>query len=305
MLRLSNSGADKHELCPRLFKYHYIDKIRSKNTTTAILFGSAIDESMDILLKKRNLAEAKDLFFRMFENTFLKNASNLHIYNKDYDWNTLNDEDISKLNDMEDSRDKELEYAYRSLRGKGVDFLNKVNEEFLDKIDSVIDSQIEVTINNGKYTIIGYIDFILKMKDGSVLLVDLKTSSKSYSDRMLNESHQLHLYYFCLDLMKKRGTYTGELPEKISYLVLRKDYNTKGEMRDIQFKSREPDKDFTLQVINRFDILIKDIESNNFKKTDKKYNCTKQFGKKCEYYELCQQNTPLEDIDHLEQRENK
>lgn len=53
MTRLSHSASEKYETCPKMYQLHYIDRIRSNKLGSALLFGSAIDEALNILLSTR------------------------------------------------------------------------------------------------------------------------------------------------------------------------------------------------------------------------------------------------------------
>ena len=51
MNKLSHSQANKFMECPQAWSYHYNDRLRSKYSHAALLFGSAIDFALGTLLK--------------------------------------------------------------------------------------------------------------------------------------------------------------------------------------------------------------------------------------------------------------
>lgn len=53
MTRLSHSAAEKFETCGKMYQLHYKDRIRSNKLGSALLFGSAIDEALNILLSTK------------------------------------------------------------------------------------------------------------------------------------------------------------------------------------------------------------------------------------------------------------
>lgn len=61
-MRLSNSGINKYLTCPRSYKLHYRDKIRSKYKGSALYFGGAIDQALNELLLGKGIEAAKSTF---------------------------------------------------------------------------------------------------------------------------------------------------------------------------------------------------------------------------------------------------
>ena len=53
MTRLSHSAGEKYTTCPAQYKLHYIDRIRSHKLGSALHFGNAIDESLNVLLETK------------------------------------------------------------------------------------------------------------------------------------------------------------------------------------------------------------------------------------------------------------
>jgi len=112
MIRLSNSAVDKYDQCRRLYKYHYIDKIREDSIGSPLFFGSSIDEALNCLLlqKKKELDEEEkelvkqdptelfDLKFREIEynNETLYPMKSLKVRysTADYDEDILQEEDL-------------------------------------------------------------------------------------------------------------------------------------------------------------------------------------------------------------------
>lgn len=53
MTRLSHSASEKYSTCPAMYKLHYIDKIRSDKIGSALHFGNAMDEALNVLLSTK------------------------------------------------------------------------------------------------------------------------------------------------------------------------------------------------------------------------------------------------------------
>jgi hypothetical protein len=70
--RLSHSACNKFQQCPKAYQYHYIDKLRSTVTSSALIFGSAIDLALGAMLedhKNNNL----DILGQAYESVFVRN----------------------------------------------------------------------------------------------------------------------------------------------------------------------------------------------------------------------------------------
>lgn len=53
MTKISHSASNKYKGCPAQYKLHYIDRIRSHQLGSALLFGSALDEALNVLLETK------------------------------------------------------------------------------------------------------------------------------------------------------------------------------------------------------------------------------------------------------------
>ena len=112
-IKLSNSGMVKHSGCARSYKYHYIDKLRSKFKGSALFFGSAIDSGCNFMLEHFDarkepdfLKTAIDIFYAtwslptdqdsgVFIN--LKLSPNIKYFKADFDPDILTPEDWNDL----------------------------------------------------------------------------------------------------------------------------------------------------------------------------------------------------------------
>lgn len=114
-MKLSNSAIDLYKLCPMKYKLHYLERIRSEETGSALIFGGAIDEALNVLLlkkKKSHTAEeaalAKEhpysVFLRKWRNTtiidketYVPTSENVYYYKGDCDLSVLTDEDKARI----------------------------------------------------------------------------------------------------------------------------------------------------------------------------------------------------------------
>jgi len=117
-MRLSHSQKDKFISCPRHWKLYYKDRIRPTHTTSALVFGNAMDEALNILLltKKKELTDEEQQIIKQdVTQTFLDTFHTVYInkqkvehpetdtrifyYKSDYFYDILTDEDKQKLVD--------------------------------------------------------------------------------------------------------------------------------------------------------------------------------------------------------------
>lgn len=111
-----------------------------------------------------------------------------------------------------------------SMRNKGVLLLDGYIEQILPHIDEVIEVQKYVTLENDSGDIIrGYIDLIAKWEDGSICVLDNKTSGIEYAVDSVIKSPQLSTYMMILnDKALDPDDEWEHKVEKAGYLVLRK-----------------------------------------------------------------------------------
>lgn len=103
--RISHSAIRTFTQCGRKYKFHYIDRLRSKTTSGALIFGSSIDKSLNELLETKDLDKAIKAFDKSFRYNFINNEghylpeSTLVVYAKrDFDKDLLQSEDIEQFN---------------------------------------------------------------------------------------------------------------------------------------------------------------------------------------------------------------
>ena len=101
--KLSHSASNQFMDCPTKWKYHYVERLRSKTQHAALAFGSAVDAAFTSILKdKEKKAEDVFAYFWRFQEingkeTYLPTATKIVYANSDYDEELLQPEDIRKL----------------------------------------------------------------------------------------------------------------------------------------------------------------------------------------------------------------
>lgn len=231
--RLSHSSVTRYQTCPRSYAYHYQDRLRPKIQSAALLFGSAIDGALQVLLKDRQLEDANTEFSKLWTNAEINNVStyiptcvDIAYSKNDADMDLLSQEQKNAIEDkfgrfweetlshiQEKPRNKfafkflqkeqkELlnYYSWQCLHTKGILMLKQVSEDILPKIIEVLSIQEKVELKNDDGdTVIGYLDLVCRMTDfEKPVIIDFKTSSIDYNEDAVLTSAQLTLYLHAL-----------------------------------------------------------------------------------------------------------
>lgn len=221
-----------YSTCGKKYEYHYIHRLRESIQSAALLFGSAIDVSLnEMLLDKKNnklntVKHYQDVFqknwiFGTINNVVvpLKQSIQIAYAESDFDGDLLNDEDIEELGFNSKSaflryyqyvniqkkkvglsqliqKDQKIlnEANWRCLFHKGNLMLEAYYKEILPQIKQVLEVQKQVNlINEEDDNVIGFIDAVLDFGAGPVIL-DNKTSSRQYEMNSASVSPQLAVY---------------------------------------------------------------------------------------------------------------
>ncbi len=270
MNKVSNSKLDLFETCGRKFKFRYIDNLKGDYTSSALLFGTALDSALNYILQS---IKDDQLWFRQRAvEEFDKVIQS---------WNGENRLDFFKgdvpthLQDQIDETDPNFqEIVWDEMYKRGLNCIDIYIKEILPLFDSIISVQDKIEIpNQDGDMFVGVVDFIAKLKDGRTVLFDNKSSSSKYPKNKVVKSQQLSLYLENFPEIKYAG-----------YIVL--------------IKNPEREKGLTHQVLideipeetrkDSFDRLEKalyDIKNQKFEMNTKA--CYK-FNKPCEYLAACQ-----------------
>lgn len=230
-IKLSHSGKSKYDFCPRMYKNHYVDKIRPIGTTSALLFGSAIDVAAENYLLNGDKETCIGTFNEKWKELEInEKTTDISFSINDFDYDLLTESDNESVvkdtvfettSDLvKDGTNKERVALanWRSLYRKGLILLNAFMDWADENIEEVLEAQCEIELEDEDGNeITGKADFVLKLKWYYIpILVDLKTAARYYERGSVKESGQLALYYFYL-----KNTKYPEM-ERASFLVLQK-----------------------------------------------------------------------------------
>jgi hypothetical protein len=314
-IQLSHSASQKFLECGMKYKLHYIDRIRPVKLGSALFFGGAVDEALNVLLgaKKKIVTYDFDESVSVlqhaldeFDTQWVKQLENPNIeyFKSDIDLSVLLDIDLEAISEFDKevenheefleecfailkakdtmSEEDQLLYnriAWHCLYRKGLMLIEAYNNDILPQIHTVFDIQkkVELPDDHGN-NLIGYIDAIVSFIDApdKKVVLDNKTSSKPYKDDSVAESPQLATY------CEHEGLDTA------SYAVVEKAIRKRDPRTRTQLIiDKIPEKTFD-KTFEEYDNVLEGIENEEF---DKNYESgCYSFGRPCDYYHYCRSN---------------
>ena len=318
---VSFSALDCFGQCSEKYRLRYRERLTSDKIPSPLFFGTAIDAAVELFLLKRkvNLTEKElDLLlnedaYSMFDKT-MREQNNMLLernplcdyFYSDFDPNVLTSEDFKALTKAYPSiTDWEEFFAYckkyikthgelksgsriafnnlcwLSLYRKGEMMLKAYERDILPEIQEVFDIQKEVQLlNESGDKLRGKIDFIASFKDdpSTKFIIDNKTSSEPYSGDSVKKSVQLSIYT------------EAENTSQAAYVVLEKKIRFKEPRVRIQIIKDSISEEQKQSVFSTIESKLSKIAGNEFNLKSNAKECF-FFGKKCEYFDLCWNNS--------------
>jgi len=241
--------------CPYKHKLVYIDEVKKFLGNEYTAFGTAVHEVCEKAVLKEIKLDKKDLI-ECFKNSFLKEIQDLIKNNVELNKNLIKD--------MKNQAEDLVEHIIPELKNKFGSYEVISAEEALHE---TIEDQ------NKKYK--GFIDLILKTKDGKYHIIDWKTcswgwDSRRKTDRMTTYQLVYYKYFF-----SKKYNIDMEDIETYFALLKRTAKNNKAEIFRVASGNKKVEN--SLKLLNK---AIYNIERNNFVKN--RLSCTSGYG--CEFY---------------------
>jgi hypothetical protein len=230
-INLSNSQIDTYTTCARKWYIQKVLKINPTYLSSPLYFGTNLDATLEnYLLNPKE--DWRDFYLKQIDSFEVNRKSkkmpqdllSLSFGAGDCDDKLIDQVELDKFCDslgmdsvnakeflayckqqrksktaLKDEEQRIFNYcAYLSLNTKGLMLLEKLVEWVDTNVAEVISAQKKIEITNGEGDkFIGYLDFVVKMKDGRTLLIDLKTSSNPklyYPEDAASKSRQLGIY---------------------------------------------------------------------------------------------------------------
>lgn len=191
--RISHSAINKFMFCGEAFRLHYRERIRTKEISSALIFGSAIGKSFEYSLNPSctdlpNIASTKDMFDYQWSfqevNGVLTNLKECQdiVYSK-YDLDT----DLAST-------------PYESLRAKAHLMIDAFEKKFKPTITKVWSTEEKIELSNDEGdSSLGYADAILSLEGyDRPIIIDFKTAARRYELDSVVTSVQLSQYLHVL-----------------------------------------------------------------------------------------------------------
>lgn len=245
--RLSHSSVSKFQECPTAWNFHYNKKLRHKFQSSALCFGTAIDKALEASCKRNG--KANEVFLETWTRQDINKKScelaenpNIVYSESDIDLDLITDESRQFLSlknprweddysiivtkketfgfrNLEDEeRSLYNLVAWHSLLSKGYLMIEAFERKILPRIKRVLATQKEIKLENDEGDkITGFADLVVEWEDGSIIVLDIKTSSRNYEETAVLTSPQLSLYIYSLSEEYKT--------RKAGFIVLNKRVN--------------------------------------------------------------------------------
>lgn len=237
-LRLSHSGKNKYLMCAESYRLHYIERWRPVTMSSALVFGAAMDNALNhLLLNREELSLSLEIFNREWEQGLdahknkidLPLNPNIKYFKADWQPDIIDKKDWAELfkydskyfdtrTEIEDlvkagtdwldiPEEKRMVYNYGNwlcLQKKGKLLIEAFHKDILPQIKEVLAVQMQVELDDGEGNIFnGVIDYIAKLHDGRIAIMDNKTTSTEYDEDAVKISEQLATYYAILNIFNE------------------------------------------------------------------------------------------------------
>ncbi|MFZ4411478.1 MAG: PD-(D/E)XK nuclease family protein [Bacteroidales bacterium] len=276
-VRLSHSSKETFNQCGLKWKLHYINKYRSRRTSSALLFGVSCDEALNTLLLTGNYAECEMVFTELWLQH--QHSTLIDFYPSDTDASLLTLPTIMAIEAITDDSKRAHALAWNTLLVKGVTMLRAYHTDIYPRIKKVISVQEKISLvgvcENGDETtssITGIIDAIVEMEldDGTIetVILDNKTSSVPYPKNAISTKEQTALY----SIAKPEYSHVG-------FAIL-----VKKQLGRTQLLIGKPPEELKQKTLDNFVQVLEDIEAGKFQQNRK--SC-KAYGSFCQFYSYC------------------
>lgn len=199
--KVSHSAWQKYLTCPKIYDYHYNERLRPIYSSSALAFGVAMDAGLNTMLLNFKANNCVELAVLAFRDAFkFEELETTRFDTKDFDAVLLPDSEIGQNAEFN---------AWKSMRVKGRMLIEEYARVILPLIEEVY--SVQDKLHNRP----GFIDAIVKLRGHGRVLLDHKTSARPYDIDAVKNDTQLALY------CKDKGI------AKAAFVVLIKQLNKK------------------------------------------------------------------------------
>ena len=176
--KISYSAWTKYMNCPKMYDFHYNDRLRPQGTSSALVFGVAIDEALNHMLLTKEPSLPK------FQEKFKWEDMQEVVWDpRDLDYDLFTEEQLQSIKGK-----GEAFASWACMRIKGRLILDAYNKRIFPLIEEVISVQQNLRDRPG------VLDCVLKLRGNGTVLIDHKTSARPYKDNAVTSDPQLALY---------------------------------------------------------------------------------------------------------------
>ncbi len=211
-IQLSFSAAQRYVTSPRSYYLHYVLRLRPKELSSALFFGSAIDLGVNYMLQAKK--DGKEIFIDIAQSVFseawnwgevngvrinLSEPSVIKYSKADYDESILTSEDKKSI------ETQGLDVSWVSLKRKGFMILEAYRDQILPRIKEVkfvkyaddsagISEQLatyfEAPKEELKVDAVGFIVIPKKIRKQKLPLVPIEVVIGEISEKVVNETFE-------------------------------------------------------------------------------------------------------------------
>jgi len=175
---LSYSSINTYLLCPRSWRFRYIDKIQTP-VSPNLIFGSAFHDTIEAIIKESALAESSNMLPpQLFEHNWTHK-----IQFEDVDWTGVDPADM-------------LATGVSMFKSKDcLEVIRAISPMAGDAGEPIIERRVNLTVPGVPVPIIGYVDIITQ--DG--VPCDVKTAGRKWSANQADDELQPLFYLAALN----------------------------------------------------------------------------------------------------------
>lgn len=317
-VRLSNTKRTKYQQCPARYKFHYINKFRSKELSSSLIFGIALDEALNCMLlskmKKAPTKDIKDLIGKNPVDVFLShmetarhNGQTVNIrdfehtaYTKaDFDNTMLYTEDLDALGINLTYANEFMDWYYEERKKKSPEIEEKDHQLYRKLCWYSLKNKGITILSTYKTEIIPQILEVHSIQERINLpndkgdfiegVIDFTATFKDEPDKVYIVDNKTASKAYKPEQLTESDqlhlyAYYKEC-DNIAYIVCEKNIRKRSPRVRIEILRGEACEDFTDKLLDDYEEVLYNIREEKFN-PDYNSGCN-FFRKRCEYYSIC------------------
>lgn len=336
-IRLSNTAITLYQQCGMKYKYHYIDKYRTKLVDSPLFFGNAIDSSLNVLLlsKKKNLTpEEKAYASQDYKVLFKDKLQNIEILDDKVD---IRKSELARYFNSDLEVEIWTESDINEFCNHGIPELKQINKSnYKAFIDECVETRKEKKLlATPEYRLFNFACWLSLHRKGLILL-------EAYKNTILTQILEVHDIQKEVHLPNAKGDFiTGYIDfiatfkdgvkrvmdnktsssayteqnildsqQLVIYTENQQNYKCGFAVLEKKLRKKEPRTRSYLifgeitdaqveKAFSEIEYVLEDIKAEKFEKNDK---ACFAYGKPCPFYNLCHKGD-AEGLIKLEKKE--